>query len=158
MLGERFNLELARETLANLPPVFARGEVVEIRGVPVEFILVQNPISTQLNIDNLPAGLERVLFAIGRDVHDPSWLWTVDPKHLPPVDVITGFNAAEAELWLRHHGYAPELVTDDLEAAIDHWLALPEPQNSMRTVIFSADAMRRIRRMLGFTSPDEVTR
>jgi len=158
MLGERFNLELARETLANLPPVFARGEVVEIRGVPVEFILVQNPISTQLNIDNLPKGLERVMFAIGRDAHDPSWLWTVDPKNLPPVDVITGFNAAEAELWLRHHGYTPELVTDDLEAAVEHWLALPEPHNSMRTVIFSADAMRRIRRMLGFTSPEEVTR
>ncbi|MEN9714847.1 MAG: hypothetical protein RJA35_314, partial [Actinomycetota bacterium] len=71
-LGASFDTELARKTLAELPPVFARGEVVEVRGVPVEFILVQNPISTQLNIDNLPKGLERVLFAIGRDVHDPS--------------------------------------------------------------------------------------
>lgn len=158
LLGERFKLELARDTLAALPPVFARGEVVEIRGVPVEFILVQNPISTQLNIDNLPPGLERVMFAIGRDVHDPSWLWTVDPKNLPPVDVVTGFNVAEAELWLRHHGFNPAFTTDDLEAAFDRWLALPEPQNSVRTVIFSADAMRRIRRMLGFTSPDEVVR
>ncbi|MEN9989605.1 MAG: hypothetical protein RL508_584 [Actinomycetota bacterium] len=158
LLGDRFDLNLARKTLAELPPVFARGEVVEVRGVPVEFILVQNPISTQLNLDNLPAGLERVMFAIGRDVHDPSWLWTVDPRNLPEVDVVTGFNVSEAELWLRHHGYQPAFTTDDLAAAFDHWLALPEPEHSVRTVIFSADAMRRIRRMLGFTSPDEVQR
>jgi UDP-N-acetylmuramyl tripeptide synthase len=158
VLGDRYNHALAVETLSKLPPVFARGEVVEFRGVRAEFILVQNPISTQLNIDNLPKGLERVMFAIGRDVHDPSWLWTVDPRNLPQVDVITGFNAAEAELWLRHHGQSPALVTDDLVLAFEHWLSLPEPENSIRTVIFSADAMRRIRRMLGFTSPEEVNR
>jgi UDP-N-acetylmuramyl tripeptide synthase len=158
LLGERFDIAIARDTLAELPPVFARGETVEVRGVPVEFILVQNPISTQLNIDNLPQGLERVLFAIGRDAHDPAWLWTVDPRNLQTVDVVTGFNHAEAELWLRHHGFNPELSTDDLEQAIDHWMSLPEPTHSVRTVVFSADAMRRIRRMLGFTSPEEVQR
>jgi len=157
-LGDRFDIGLARQTLADLPPVFARGEVVEVRGVPVEFILVQNPISTQLNLDNLPKKLDRVMFAIGRDVHDPSWLWTVDPRNLSPVDVVTGYNFAEAELWLRHHGQEPGFCTEDLEAAFEHWLALPEPEAGIRTVIFSADAMRRIRRMLGFTSPDEVQR
>lgn len=158
VLGESFDLKLAEKTLAELPPVFARGETVIVRGVPVEFILVQNPISTQLNLDNLPKGLERVMFAIGRDVHDPSWLWTVNPKNLQTVDVVTGYNVGEAELWLRHHGFEPALATDNLEAAFEHWLALPEPTTGIRTVIFSADAMRRIRRMLGFTSPDEVQR
>lgn len=158
LLGSVFDIKLAERTLAELPPVFARGEIVEINGVPVEFTLVQNPISTQLNIDNLPGGLERVLFAVGRDVHDPSWLWTVDPKNLQTVDVVTGYNAAEAELWLRHHGFEPTLATDDLAAAFDLWMSLPEPKNSVRTVVFSADAMRRIRRMFGFTSPEEVQR
>ena len=158
VLGSIFNAELARTTLAALPPVFARGEVVEIQGKKVEFILVQNPISTQLNIDNLPKGLERVLFALGTDVHDPAWLWTVHPQNLGTVDVVTGYNFAEAELWLRHNGFNPQLATDDLEAAFEHWLALPDPDASMRTVVFSADAMRRIRRMLGFTSPEEVAR
>jgi lipid II isoglutaminyl synthase (glutamine-hydrolysing) len=157
-LGTDFDAKLAESTLAQLPPVFARGEVVQINGVDVEFILVQNPASTQLNLDNLPAKLDRVLFAIGRDVHDPAWIWTVDPSNLSPVDVVTGFNFAEAELWLRHHGFAPEFATDDLAKAFEHWMALPEPVNGMRTVIFSADAMRRIRRMLGFTSPEEVSR
>ena len=121
-----------------------------------EFVLVQNPISTQLNLDNLPSGLDRVMFAIGRDVHDPAWLWTVNPKNLKSVDVVTGFNSAEAELWLMHHGITAALVTDDLEAAFEYWLSLPEPTSGLRTVVFSADAMRRIRRMLGFVTPDEV--
>jgi UDP-N-acetylmuramyl tripeptide synthase len=158
LLGSRFNAELARQTLAELPPVFARGEVVEIDGRQVEFILVQNPISMQLNLDNLPEGLERVLFAVGRDVHDPSWLWVVNPSKLSSVDVVTGFNAAEVELWMRHNGIEPGQVTDDLEEAMRIWMEMPEPENSIRTVIFSADAMRRIRRMLGFTSAEEVER
>ena len=158
LLGSSFNVELARKTLAELPPVFARGEVVEIQGRKVEFILVQNPASTQLNLDNLPTNLERVMFAIGRDVHDPSWLWTVKPSNLTHVDVVTGYNVGEAELWLLHNGITAQLATDDLEAAFTAWLQLSEPQSSMRTVIFSADAMRRIRRMLGFTSAEEVER
>jgi UDP-N-acetylmuramyl tripeptide synthase len=158
ILGMDFDAKLAEATLAQLPPVFARGEVVQINGIDVEFILVQNPASTQLNLDNLPAKLDRVMFAIGRDVHDPAWLWTVDPVNLSPVDVVTGYNFAEAELWLRHHGFEPGLATDDLAKAFEYWMALPEPVNGIRTVIFSADSMRRIRRMLGFTSPEEVVR
>ncbi len=158
LLGAKFDSKLAERTLADLPPVFARGEVVQINGVDVEFILVQNPTSTQLNLDNLPANLERVLFAIGRDVHDPAWLWTVDPANLSPVDVVTGYNCAEAELWLRHHGFEPKLSTDDLAQAFEYWMTLPEPTSGLRTVIFSADAMRRVRRMFGFTSPNEVAR
>jgi len=136
LLGTAFDVKVAERTLASLPPVFARGEVVEINGVAVEFTLVQNPISSQLNIDNLPEGLERVLFAIGRDVHDPAWLWTVDPKNLQTVDVVTGYNAGEAELWLRHHGFAPSLATDDLAQAFEYWLSLPEPKHTIRTVVF----------------------
>ena len=158
LLGDRFDVNLAATTLANLAPVFARGEVVEVRGVPVEFILVQNPISTQVNLDNLPQGLERVMFAVGRDVHDPSWLWTVNPKNLNHVDVVSGYNAAEAELWLRHHGFKPNFCSDDLMQAFDEWMGMDEPTSSVRTVIFSADAMRRMRRMLGFTSPEDVQR
>lgn len=158
LLGERFDLELAVAVLDKLPPVFARGEVREVRGVPVEFILVQNPISTQLNLDNLDSKLDSVMFAIGRDVHDPSWLWTVDPSNLKKVSVVTGFNAAEAELWCLLNGIQVEYATDDLEAAWNHWLAHDEPKHGLRTVVFSADVMRRTRRMLGFTDPEDVER
>lgn len=158
LLAEKFDLALAVEVLDELPPVFARGEVREVRGVPVEFILVQNPISTQLNLDNLDPKLDSVMFAIGRDVHDPSWLWTVRSDNLKRVAVVTGFNCFEAELWCRYNGVEVGYATDDLEAAWNHWLALPEPKHGVRTVVFSADVMRRSRRMLGFTNPEEVDR
>lgn len=158
LLASDFDLAKSVEVLDKLPPVFARGEVREVRGVPVEFILVQNPISTQLNLDNLDPQLDSVMFAIGRDVHDPSWLWTVKPKNLKRAAVVTGFNCYEAELWCRYNGIAVDYSTDDLEAAWNHWLALPEPKHGIRTVVFSADVMRRSRRMLGFTNPEEVER
>lgn len=158
LLEQDFNLSLAEQTLNDLPPVFARGEVATVRGVEIEFILVQNPASTQLNIDNLPSGLERVFFAIGRDVHDPAWLWTVNPSKLPPIDVVSGFNAAEAELWLTQNGIPVGKSNAELDEAFDYWMSLPEPRDSIRTVIFSADAMRRLRRMLGLTDPEAVER
>jgi UDP-N-acetylmuramyl tripeptide synthase len=157
-LQQRFDLNLAVETLNSLPPVFARGEIVEVRGQKIEFILVQNPMSFQLNLDNLIGHPERLMIAIGRDVHDPSWLWTVDMSALKRVDIVTGFNAFEMALRLAYEEVDVDLLTEDLETAIEAFLELPAPKSGVKTVIFSADSMRRIRRMLGFTDPDEVER
>ena len=158
LLGEKFDLVLAEKVLDELPPVFARGEVVHIGEVPVEFVLVQNPTSFQLNLDNLDLPLDRLMIAVGRDVHDPSWLWTVDLDRLSRVDVISGYNYAELGLRLAYSGIQIDAVEPDLFAAFEKFMALPEPQTGVRTVVFSADAMRRLRRHLGFTSPDEVER
>ncbi|MEY4972038.1 MAG: hypothetical protein RLZZ404_964, partial [Actinomycetota bacterium] len=101
-LASEFDTKLATKTLSELPPVFARGELTKVNGVDVEFILVQNPMSFQLNLDNLPADQEQIMVAIGTDVHDPSWLWTVDLKKLPKVDIVSGFNYAEMALRLAY--------------------------------------------------------
>lgn len=158
ILGEKFDLELAERVLSELPPVFARGETVTINGQEVEFVLVQNPTSFQLNLDNLEFPVERLMIAIGRDVHDPSWLWTVDFSSLKRVDVVSGYNCGEIALRLAYENVEMEFVDDDLFIAIDKFLALPAPTAGVKTVLFSADAMRRLRRHLGFTSPDEVER
>lgn len=158
LLGAEFNAGLAIDTLAALPPVFARGEVAVVRGQEVEFILVQNPISFQVNLDNLTTNPEQIMVAIGRDVHDPSWLWTVDFQSLSHADVVSGFNAAEIALRLMYDEVPLGLVTDDLELATDRFLELPPPTHGRKTVIFSADAMRRMRRYLGLTDPEEVNR
>ncbi len=157
-LGASFDAELAAETLNAMPPVFARGEIALVDGQEVEFILVQNPMSFQLNLDNLTTNPERVMVMIGRDVHDPSWLWTVDFSGLSHADVVSGYNAHEMALRLEYAGVPVGQVTDNLEAALDAFFALPAPQHSRRTVIFSADAMRRTRRILGFTDPEAVQR
>lgn len=157
-LGDLFDAELVAKTLSQLPPVFARGEVTQVNGVDVEFILVQNPMSFQLNLDNLPSDQEQIMVAIGRDVHDPSWLWTVDLKNLKKVDVVTGFNYAEMALRLAYDEIPIGIIQPELELALDNFFAQPAPSWGRRTVIFSADAMRRTRRHLGFTDPEAVGR
>jgi len=158
ILGESFKPEIAIKTLNNLPPVFSRGEVKEVNGELVEFILIQNPISTQLNIDNLPGSPEQIFFAIGRDVHDPSWLWTVDYSKLKNVSIVSGFNYADAALVLAYNDIPITKVESDYFRAIAEFFALPKPKNGMKTVLYSADAMRRLRRHMGFTDPEDVDR
>jgi hypothetical protein len=158
ILGNIFNPTLASGVLNDLPPVFSRGEIKQIDGESVEFILVQNPPSMQLNIDNIDGEPDQVFFAIGRDVHDPSWLWTVDYSKLKNVSMVSGFNYADAALVLKYNGVNVERVESDYFKAIDEFLALPKPKNGMKTVLYSADAMRRLRRYKGFTDPEDVTR
>jgi len=158
LLGEGFILDQAKRALDEVPPVFARGEIVQINSEDVEFVLVQNPGSMQLNLDALDPEIEQLMFAIGRDVHDPSWMWTVNYQNLKSVQVCSGYNAFEAALVLAYNGVAVSIVTDDLEQATAEFFALPRPKQGRKTVVFSADAMRRMRRNLGFWSSDEVQR
>lgn len=158
ILGNSFDLTLATKTLNSLPPVFSRGEIKEVKGEPCEFILVQNPVSMQLNIDNLSLDQEQVFFAIGRDVHDPSWMWTVDFKKLKRVHTVSGFNYADAALLLAYNDVPVECVEPEYFQAIDSFFALDRPSSGIKTVIYSADAMRRMRRYLGFTDPEDVNR
>ena len=157
-LGEEFDLELSARVLNDLPPVFARGEIAQVGGEDVEFILVQNPMSFQLNLDNLTTDPEQIMVAIGRDVHDPSWLWTVDLTNLSHADVVSGYNFAEIALRMTYSDIPIGHVIGDLEQAIEKFFSLPKPSTGMKTVIFSADAMRRTRRILGFTDPEAVER
>ena len=158
LFGGQLKLSLVAEVMNNLPPVFSRGEIKEVNGEQVEFILVQNPISTQLNLDNLPQDIEQVFFAIGRDVHDPSWLWTVDFAKMKNVSCVSGFNYADAALVLAYQGIGFKAAEEDYFKAIDDFLALPKPTLGHKTVIYSADAMRRLRRYKGFTDPEDVDR
>lgn len=157
-LGEEFKLTLASKVLDELPPVFARGEIARVGDEEVEFILVQNPMSFQLNLDNLSTNPEQIMVAIGTDVHDPSWLWTVDMANLNHVDVVSGFNYAEIALRLSYADVPIGEVVADLETALNKFFSLPAPSRGVKTVIFSADAMRRTRRLLGFTDPEAVER
>lgn len=158
ILGKDFSLIKSAQVLDELPPVFSRGEIKEIEGDLVEFILVQNPPSMQLNLDNLSPDLDQVFFAIGRDVHDPSWMWTVDLHNLKHVRVVSGFNYADAALLLAYNEIPVDVIESDYFKAIDDFFALPKPANGIKTVIYSADAMRRLRRYLGFTDPEDVKR
>jgi UDP-N-acetylmuramyl tripeptide synthase len=132
--------------LKELKPVFARNEKVEVSGVDVTIRLVQNPTSFQLNLDELLPDQKPLMLMAGRDIHDPSWLWTVDFSRVERVDIVGGFNAHELSLRLAFAGVEVGAVIEDASAAADSFLALP---GTGHTLLFSADAMRRVRRHWG---------
>ena len=151
VLGSQFNPALASETLSAVAPVFGRGEIVTVRGQQIEFVLVQNPASFQLNVDSLSRDLDQIMVAAGSDVRDPSYLWPVDTSPLGKVAVVSGSKAHEMALQLSYQGVVIGQVNPDLTAALDAFLALPTPQKGIKTVIFTADSMRRTRAHLGLT-------
>lgn len=154
-LGDRFEPELAAQALSSIPAVFGRGERVTIRGQEVEFVLVQNPASYQLNVDGVEAGTEQILFAIGSDVRDPSYFWPTDASALGRVAIVSGSKADEAALMLAYDGVQIDRVEPDLGRAVDDFLAAPPPARGVKTIIFSADSMRRTRAHLGLTGADQ---
>ncbi len=149
VLGDRFDLSSAARAIGSLEPVFGRGELVSVRGRRVEFVLVQNPGSYQLNVDQLPADLDQVLVAMGSDVRDPSYFWPVDPSRLRSVTVATGSKAHEFALHLEYSGVRVGSIDPDLGRALDGFLALPNPASGLKTIVFTADSMRRTRAHLG---------
>lgn len=157
VLAERFDPAATANALSSIAPVFGRGEVVTVRGQQVEFVLVQNPASYRLNIAEIPDGTEQIMLAIGSDVRDPSYLWPVDTSVLRRVRVVSGSQAHEAALHLRYDGVAIDAVDEDLGRALDGFLALPTPTIGRKTIVFSADSMRRTRSHLQLTSNREET-
>jgi UDP-N-acetylmuramyl tripeptide synthase len=149
VLGDEFDLNLAGRTVSTVAPVFGRGEIVEVRGQQVEFVLVQNPASFQLNVDSLERGLDQVLVAVGSDVRDPSYLWPVDSSPLGNVVTVSGSKAHEIALQLSYQGVVIGQIIPDLPTALDEFLALPAPRKGIKTVVFTADSMRRTRAHLG---------
>jgi UDP-N-acetylmuramyl tripeptide synthase len=154
VLGDRFSAETAAAALSSIPAVFGRGERVRVRDQDVDFVLVQNPASFQLNVDAIPAGTEQVLFAIGSDVRDPSYFWPVDASSLGRVSIVSGSKAAEAALMLAYDGVEIDRVEPDLARAVDDFLAAPAPATGVKTIVFSADSMRRTRAHLGLTEAE----
>jgi hypothetical protein len=109
-------------------------------------MLVQNPTSFALNLDEISGSERPLMLMAGGDIHDPSWLWTVDFSKLDSVDVVGGRNAHELALRLRYQGVKIGAIEPDADKSSELFLSLQGPSP---TILFSADAMRRTRRYLG---------
>jgi UDP-N-acetylmuramyl tripeptide synthase len=140
------NAQVITKTILELPPVFARNELAEIRGKNVRLMLVQNPTSFGLNLAELDGTEAPLMLMAGGDIHDPSWLWTVDFSMLDRVDVVGGRNAHELALRLAYQGVSIGKIAVEADEASELFLSLP---GANPTILFSADAMRRTRRYLG---------
>lgn len=138
--------KITEGTVSSLPPVFARDERVNVRGREVRLMLVQNPTSFQINIDKLTPLPSPLMMMAGRDIHDPSWLWTVDFSEIARVDIVAGFNAWELALRLQFAGVEIGQVIPEIDKSNEAFASLA---GETPTIVFSADAMRRTRRYLG---------
>jgi len=154
-LGNRFDSTIAAAALSTIPAVFGRGEIVTVRGQQVEFVLVQNPASFQLNVDALEPHTEQILIAIGSDVRDPSYFWPVDTSGMEHVLIASGSKAHQIALQLAYDDVRVDRIEPDVPTALDAFLALPAPEHGIKTIIFSADGMRRTRAHLGLATNDE---
>lgn len=154
-LGADFDAALAVDALGAIPAVFGRGEIVTIGGEQVEFVLVQNPASFQLNVDSLEPDTEQILVIIGSDVRDPSYFWPVDTSSLGRVLIASGSKAHDIALQLAYDDVQVDRIEPEVPVALDAFLALPAPGAGVKTIIFSADGMRRTRAHLGLATNDE---
>ncbi|MFM6974036.1 MAG: Mur ligase family protein [Agromyces sp.] len=151
ILADRWQLDIAVSAIGAVEPVFARGERAVVKDQVIDFVLVQNPASFQLNVDAISGSADCILFALGSDVRDPSYFWPVDAGALGRVEIVSGAKPEEAALMLAYDGVEISEVEPNLEHAIDRWLALPTPPSGVKTIVFTADSMRRTRRYLGLT-------
>jgi len=142
----KFDPEIAQAVVDAQPAVFARNELAEIEGKRVNLRLVQNPTSFQLNVDELTQANSPLMLMAGSDIHDPSWLWTVDFTSLGRVDIVSGSNAYDLALRLSYAGVEIGAVLTDLPEAKSSFLSL---EGELPTILFSADSMRRLRRLTG---------
>ncbi len=142
----KFDPEIAQGVVDAQPAVFARNELTEIEGKRVNLRLVQNPTSFQLNVDELTQANSPLMLMAGSDIHDPSWLWTVDFTSLGRVDIVSGSNAYDLALRLSYAGVEIGDVLTDLSEAKNAFLSL---EGELPTILFSADSMRRLRRLTG---------
>lgn len=154
LLGPAFSLQTAAGALSSMPPVFGRGQRVTVRGHEVDFMLVQNAASLDLNAAQLRPGTEQILFALGSDVRDAAYLWPAKLRCLDSVTIVSGLKAYHAALLLAYDDVKIGRVEPDLHRALDEFLALPAPSRGVKTVLFSADSMRKTRQYLGLSGPE----
>ncbi len=146
---EAFTASVATGAISSMPMVFARNETTTVQGQNIQFLLVQNTASFQLNLDLLGGQPDCLLFALGNDVTDFSYFWPATPTSWSRVDIVTGQKAHDAALYFGYLGVSPEVVTTDYEGALKTFLDLATPPSGVKTVMFTADAMRRIRKIWG---------
>jgi UDP-N-acetylmuramyl tripeptide synthase len=150
VLGEKFDLGIAQEALANARPAFGRGEVVEIKGRAVEILLVKNPSGFRYVLqDDKSTDLQRMIainddYADGRDV---SWLWDVDFRSLARsgVEIVSGTRAQDMALRLAYDEVPVTRVLDNLPTALNYALGTDKPLR----IYCTYTAMLNLRRALG---------
>lgn len=141
------DLVQAKQALQDTPGVFGRDSSVVIAGVETRILLVQNPESFRIN-NALIGSPEQLLVAIGTDVRDPSWLWSVDFSEFPDIFLLSGHHAYPMASRLGSQGVLIQRIETNFEKALDEFTALAAPVAGERVLVLTADTLRRTKRRL----------
>jgi len=133
--------EVAMGSLAEMPPAFGRGQIVEFDGRRVKLLLVKNPAGFNQAVRLLQDAPEpsRVLIAINdnhADGRDVSWLWDVRFEDLATTShtfATSGIRAADMALRLKYAGIEA-WSESDLERALRRLVADAEPGELVHVV------------------------
>lgn len=150
LLGERFDLAAVATGMSSMEPVYGRSEVIVVAGEEIELLTMKNPPSLQVNLDYLEPHPEQVLVAVDEGTPDPSWIYGSDLSRLDHVDVITGTKAWQLATRFLYGDIAVGNVLEDLDAALDTFLALPRPSRGRKTMVVNYEQMMFIRAKLGY--------
>ncbi|MCL2085637.1 MurT ligase domain-containing protein, partial [Candidatus Saccharibacteria bacterium] len=135
------------ENLGKIEPAFGRGEVFEVKGQPLELILVKNPSAFQLALKSFRTSDHATMIAINdapADGRDISWLWNVDFTGLDFVDVVSGTRADGMALRLHYDEVGFGEVIPNLKDAITAFSNIDRP----RRIFATYTAMLEIRKIL----------
>ncbi len=138
--------------VSRVTPAFGRGEVIDVKGSPVELLLVKNPMGFRLALASFkPHGCDTMIaindeYADGRDM---SWLWDVDFTSLRDTGVamVSGVRAWDMALRLGYDQVPVASVDTDLHAALGAFVnANP---GAVKHIYCTYTAMLKVRAALG---------
>jgi UDP-N-acetylmuramyl tripeptide synthase len=116
--------------LAQMRPVFGRGETLQVEGTELVILLMKNPAgANELLRTFAGAGRTDLWIALNDrmpDGRDISWIWDVDFEQAASAAgtvTCTGRRAAELALRLKYAGWEAVSVDESVESSLDHALA-----------------------------------
>lgn len=149
--GKKSEDEVLVKSIAQLTPAFGRGEVIDVNGVPVELVLVKNPIGFRLALashrdqDTMIAICDE--YADGRDM---SWLWDVDFTMLKNsgVSMVSGTRAWDMALRLGYDGVPVQRVNTSLEDDVREFVQTSPAKLKAKRLYCTYTSMLRARAVL----------
>lgn len=161
IIGNNLNQTKLIDKLSQVTPAFGRGEILMIKGKPLELVLVKNPSGFQLGLESFnPSGYATMIaindnYADGRDM---SWLWDVDFTSLKNAGVaqVSGIRAYDMALRLQYDKVPIKKVEENLNKALKQFIL--GHKNRPKRIYCTYTAMLALRKSLSKMTHVEVVK
>ena len=147
ILASDFEPKAAVSAMADLQPVYGRGEVIEYRGQSIQIIMMKNLPSLQVNLDALEETPSKVWISVDEGTPDPSWIYDIDLSKISHANVISGTKTFQWATRLAYEGKPYGKLIESEEEALEYFLSLP---GINKTAIVNYEQMMWLRKHLGF--------